>query len=69
MQSPMTSTGASHAQLLLVPTVALVRGFEFDAPAPAQAAPASRTVSAIAQERAPLREGFRIGDLHLMIRY
>ncbi|HWI84176.1 chemotaxis protein CheW [Ramlibacter sp.] len=50
---------------LLAPTQALLRGFVFEA-APASAAAAGPD----AAERGPLlREGFRIGDLHLMIRY
>jgi twitching motility protein PilI len=52
---------------LLAPTEALLRGFEFDIPAstPAAASAAdARTPDAIL-----LREGFRIGELRLMIRY
>lgn len=53
---------------LLAPTEALLRGFEFDAPAPTQEAASPRadggTPGAIL-----LREGFRIGELRLMIRY
>lgn len=53
---------------LLAPTEALLRGFDFDAPAPTHDAvsprPADDANSAIL-----LREGFRIGELRLMIRY
>lgn len=50
---------------LLAPTEALLRGFDFDAPAPTHDAvsprPADDANSAIL-----LREGFRIGELRLM---
>lgn len=53
---------------LLAPTEALLRGFDFDRPGPAQyvgtAGVAVDPASAIL-----LREGFRIGELRLMIRY
>lgn len=50
---------------LLAPTEALLRGFDFDAPAPAHPAGSP----ADAREAILLREGFRLGPLRLMIRY
>jgi twitching motility protein PilI len=54
---------------LLAPTEALLRGFVFDEPE--QAAVAAPAAHAVASSAAGvmLREGFRIGDLRLMIRY
>jgi twitching motility protein PilI len=53
---------------LLAPTQALLRGFEFDAPAPTTPA-ASAAAAASIPAAILLREGFRIGELRLMIRY
>jgi chemotaxis signal transduction protein len=53
---------------LLAPTEALLRGFVFDAPAAEQEAALTRT-SGDAPGAILLREGFRIGELRLMIRY
>lgn len=53
--------------LLLAPTEALLRGFVFDDPAP-EALPSSPTPAGEAGAML-LREGFRIGELRLMIRY
>jgi twitching motility protein PilI len=49
---------------LLAPTAALLRNFEFDAPAPAPRAGAPAPGGDVL-----LREGFRVGPLHLAIRY
>jgi twitching motility protein PilI len=60
--------GAAVPRPLLAPTEALLRGFEFDASAvaPAGALPGLTPESAGA---ILLREGFRVGELRLMIRY
>lgn len=59
---------AARPAPLLAPTQALLRGFDFDA-----AAPAPQPQSLRAPGDAPgdilLREGFRTGELRLMIRY
>lgn len=49
---------------LLAPTAALLRTFEFDAPPPAPRAAADAGAGELL-----LREGFRVGPLHLAIRY
>jgi twitching motility protein PilI len=53
---------------LLAPTAALLRGFVFEAQAPAEVALA-RAPAADAAGLVLLREGFRIGELRLMIPY
>lgn len=53
---------------LLAPVEALLRGFDFDEASAAQQAQASAP-SARQSGEVLLREGFRIGDLRLMIRY
>lgn len=56
---------------LLAPTEALLRGFVFDEPAAGAAEPvlAVEAGPAVAGTGPLLREGFRIGDLRLAIRY
>jgi chemotaxis signal transduction protein len=53
---------------LLTPTQALLRGFELEAPAPLQE-PVAPGPAREAPGVTLLREGFRIGELRLMIRY
>jgi twitching motility protein PilI len=66
----MDLAGGREAAALLAPTEALLRGFVFDEPAPQPAGPRESVRGAIlAGEGLLLREGFRIGELRLMIRY
>lgn len=61
----MDSLASPTAGALLAPTQALLRGFVFDEPAaPAPAAAAGPPAAAPL-----LRQGFRVGELRLMIRY
>ena len=53
----------------VAPTVALLRGFELEAPVSPQAGAEPGLAAKAPPERSPLREGFRIGSLHLMVRY
>jgi twitching motility protein PilI len=64
----MAATCAFTPEPLLAPTIALLRGFVFDepSPSPALAAEVAETGGAA---QAILREGFRIGELRLAIRY
>lgn len=59
---------SAQPPLLLAPTEALLRGFVFDDTAPEQALRTPAADSAAA-DKILLREGFRIGELRLMIRY
>lgn len=74
MQEPLSDIPSSPLQML-APTEALLRGFEFEARADgalvsAQVAQSSvAEVSRAATSGLQLREGFRIGELGLMIRY
>lgn len=61
----MREPAAMALPALLSPTQALLRGFVFDQPA----APPSAAHGAQAHAAVELREGFRIGELRLMIRY
>jgi len=64
----MGSGIAAGTALLLTPTQALLRGFIFNEPAPQQTvAPAGR--GTLPDAGTLLREGFRVGDLRLMIGY
>lgn len=55
---------------LLAPTVALLQGFVFDeTPLPGAAARAAGAIDETAAGETFLREGFRIGELRLAIRY
>lgn len=69
MPDPMANGCFASPGPLLAPTVALLRGFVFDEPAqalaPAHSAPAKQSAAG----ETLLREGFRIGQLHLAIRY
>ena len=61
---------AAAPEPLLAPTVALLHGFVFDEPAPSAARPrAGAAGDAAAGGETLLREGFRIGELRLVIRY
>jgi len=71
MQDSFSDTHSQPVQML-APTEALLRGFELEAPrggttVTAQVAVASATEDAL--RGLQLREGFRIGELSLMIRY
>jgi twitching motility protein PilI len=54
---------------LLAPTEALLRGFDFGAPAAGHERAPARTAGDTPGHDILLREGFRIGELRLMIRY
>jgi twitching motility protein PilI len=58
---------AGAAPLLLPPTQALLQGFVFEAPGPATAA--QPATAGLAAPATLLRQGFRIGELRLAIRY
>lgn len=71
MQDALNDTPSQPVQML-APTAALLRGFELEAPqggttSTAQVAVATSTLDAL--RGLQLREGFRIGELGLMIRY
>jgi twitching motility protein PilI len=71
MPEPVPNNRAAAPGPLVAPTVALLRGFVFDAPAQALE-PAPRAAGAANDAggtRDILREGFRIGTLRLAIRY
>jgi purine-binding chemotaxis protein CheW len=65
--SAVLETGPSRGGLLLPPTQALLQGFVFDAPTQ-PAAPRAVTARPAAAATL-LRQGFRIGQLRLAIRY
>ena len=72
MQDAMNSDAAMPADALLTPTQALRLGFEFDAPQTSVAALLPRhapAASAAAAAGVQLRQGFRVGNVNLMIRY
>lgn len=57
-------------EALLAPTAALLQGFVFDAaPQPGEPAPAAAAMDETPAGETLLREGFRIGELRLAIRY
>ncbi len=71
-----TGARASPVAALLPPSVALLRGFEFEPEPEVDAAPAVGGAIAPLQDRArsavqgvQARQGFRVGSLNLMIRY
>jgi twitching motility protein PilI len=72
MQDSVNDTPSTQSVQMLAPTEALLRGFEFEVRTDGTTATAQVAVAAVAEEalRGPqLREGFRIGELALMIRY
>jgi len=71
MQDSFSDTHSQPVQML-APTAALLRGFELEAPRGGTAATtpvALATATEDALRGLQLREGFRIGELSLMIRY
>jgi chemotaxis signal transduction protein len=69
MPDDLSQASISHSEPMLTPVEALSRGFEFDNQGTGRAAVAITTVTEKAAGGLQLREGFRIGDLGLMIRY
>jgi twitching motility protein PilI len=69
MPDALSDINVAPSEQMLAPTEALSRGFQFEKPVDGGGATAVVTVAEKAQSGLQLREGFRIGDLGLMIRY